>query len=111
MSVCLLALFSAVFLGYDYLVQRRQRRTLAKAQQTSNIVSALFPKQVRDRLLKDAEDRAEQEISLTKKTTFGKYQKQQLKSFLDREGGNSSVSQPFGTKPIADLFVRFIRDR
>jgi hypothetical protein len=40
-----------VFLGYDCMVERRQRRVLAAAQRTNALVSSLFPQAVRDRLV------------------------------------------------------------
>lgn len=42
-----------VFIFYDYLVQRRQKYLADKATKTSAIISSLFPKIVRDRLLED----------------------------------------------------------
>lgn len=42
----------AVFLGYDCLVERRQRRVLAAAQRTNALVGSLFPQAVRDRLVR-----------------------------------------------------------
>lgn len=41
----------AVFLGYDCMVERRQRRVLAAAQRTNALVGSLFPQAVRDRLV------------------------------------------------------------
>jgi len=49
--VALLFLFTvSIFLGYDCLVERRQRRVLADVTRTNSIVSSLFPRGVRDRL-------------------------------------------------------------
>jgi len=93
-------------MGYDYLVQRRQNKTLAKAKQTNKIVSALFPSNVRDRLLQDAEEQAELEMKekdQKSKYAFREHQKDQLKNFIDEE--NNYITQPYKTKPIADLFV------
>jgi len=42
-----------IFVFYDYLVQRRQKYLADKATKTTAIVSSLFPKIVRDRLLED----------------------------------------------------------
>jgi len=42
-----------VFVFYDYLVQRRQQYLADKASKTTAIISSLFPKNVRDRLLED----------------------------------------------------------
>jgi hypothetical protein len=41
---------SLVFLLYDRLVERRQKKVMSTAVQSSAIVSSLFPSQVRDRL-------------------------------------------------------------
>ena len=41
----------AMFIFYDYLVERRQTLVLRKAVQSTAIVSSLFPKTVRDRLM------------------------------------------------------------
>jgi class 3 adenylate cyclase len=41
---------SLVFFLYDWLVQRRQKKVMSTAMQSSAIVSSLFPSQVRDRL-------------------------------------------------------------
>lgn len=41
----------AMFFFYDYLVERRQTLVLRKAVQSTAIVSSLFPKTVRDRLM------------------------------------------------------------
>jgi hypothetical protein len=43
---------SAVFIAYDVLVERRQRKVMKCAAQTSEIVSSLFPSTVQDRLMK-----------------------------------------------------------
>jgi len=87
-------------------VQRRQRRTVLKAKQTNKIVAALFPSNVRDRLLKDAAEQAEQQLEEKNnkaKFKFGGAQKDQLKMFMDEEE-EQHKHQPYNTKPIADLF-------
>jgi hypothetical protein len=106
--VVLVFVFTAmVFVLYDCLVQRRQDKVMATAKRTNDIVSSLFPSNVRDRILKDAEEQAEQDMQ-NKKGFFGAAPKNQLKNFLDDEGnaGNSS-GQAFDTKPIADLFPHY----
>ncbi len=51
MIVGLLFLFTvSVFLGYDCLVERRQRKVLAAVQRSNALVGSLFPQAVRDRL-------------------------------------------------------------
>lgn len=44
-----------VFFLYDYLVQRRQHKVLSTAQRTTAIVKSLFPKQIGQRILEEAE--------------------------------------------------------
>jgi hypothetical protein len=80
-----------MFFVYDRLVERRQRLVLHKAVQSTAIVSSLFPKNVRDRLMQES-------------------------SVFERVGGslrNSRHKNPLGeetkeneenSKPIADLF-------
>jgi hypothetical protein len=58
------------------------------------------PSNVRDRILKDAEEQAEQDM-LNKKGFFGAAPKNRLKTFLDEV----VEAQAFDTKPIADLFL------
>ena len=51
MIVGLLFLFTvSVLLGYDCLVERRQRKVLAAVQRSNALVGSLFPQAVRDRL-------------------------------------------------------------
>ncbi|KAL7561134.1 hypothetical protein ACA910_004617 [Epithemia clementina (nom. ined.)] len=107
-ALVVLSLFvftAGVFVIYDWTVQRRNTKVVSKAKQTNAIVSALFPSNVRDRILRDAEEQAKhaEENNQRNKLAFGSAQKQQLKSFLDGEDANMA-SHPFGTKPIADLF-------
>ena len=100
-----------VFFIYDCAVERRQNEVLATATRTTAIVSSLFPKNVQARLLKDAEDQAEQELKNTnKRAAFGA--KHRLKDFMGGAGEtnaadddieNANVVQP-ETPPIADLF-------
>jgi hypothetical protein len=77
-----------MFLVFNRLVERRQQLILDKAVQSTAIVSSLFPKQVRDRLL---------ENDLQSKMPSGN----KLKSFM--ESGKDYVDN--GPKSqIADLF-------
>jgi hypothetical protein len=52
---------------YDHLIQRRQDKVMATAP---TLVSSLFPSNVRDRILKDAEEQAEQDM-LNRRGFFG----------------------------------------
>jgi hypothetical protein len=76
-----------LFIVYDRLVEKRQSIVLKSANQSSAIVSSLFPKNVTDRLLESVIGGS----SLTAKT--------RLKSFLTDDEDNQ------GLLPIADLFL------
>ncbi|CAB9496580.1 Receptor-type guanylate cyclase gcy [Seminavis robusta] len=88
-SIAAVFLFTiAMFLLYDRIVERRQQVVLAKATQSTAIVSSLFPKSVRDRLIE-----ADPATSVGNKTT-------RLKGFLDGATTHGQNDE----KPIADLF-------
>ena len=59
-TACVVFFISIVSLTYDYIVQRRMRRVLKSAKENRAIVTSLFPANVRDRLLKEEEDRKDQ---------------------------------------------------
>jgi hypothetical protein len=91
-----------VFILYDWLVQRRQDKVAATARRTAAIVASLFPSTVRDRILKEAEEKVEQDgKNKTQRGSFYYAPKAQLKTFLHEEADGS---KSFDTKPIADLF-------
>ena len=79
-----------MFLCYDRLVEHRQKIVLNRAEKSGAIVSSLFPKNVRDRLLKENEN--------DKKRNF-MAPTHRLKSFL---GGDMEPRKENNT--IADLF-------
>jgi class 3 adenylate cyclase len=83
---------AAMFLFYDRLVARRQVLILAKATQSTAIVSSLFPKQVRDRLMQTESDRNGGAVALASNN--------RLKTFLT---GDDKANDG-GGQPIADLF-------
>lgn len=102
--VVLTFLFTAcVFALYDWMVFRRQTKLLNTAERTNAIVSSLFPKDVRDRIMAEAEEQARQEQSNPMKG-FRQTAKNQLKGFLNEEDEEVSTESIFKTKPIADLF-------
>jgi class 3 adenylate cyclase len=75
---------------------------MATALRTNAIVSSLFPSNVRDRILKDAEEQVEREMNNASKFVAAKHR---LKSFLEDEPEDSRKNADvFSTKPIADLF-------
>lgn len=89
---------SLVFILYDIQVERRQKSILRTATQSSEIVSSLFPSNVRDRLYAERE-----------KTGFLD-KKQKLRNFLAgenidmQEEVEDTAEYAYGSKPIADLF-------
>jgi len=90
--------FTAImFIFYDRLVERRQHIVLSKAATSTAIVSSLFPKNVRDRLMQA--DNAEEKC----KDKAGDFMAphHRLKSFLTNK---STGDKDFGLQPIADLF-------
>ena len=102
---------SAIFGAYDFVVQRTQRDVIAKAERTSKLISDLFPRNVKDRLLgeqgyantvnSNIDDNIETDRLIgSMHSRGGKW---------DSEHGAKSRSgdsvAPYDTKPIADLFV------
>ena len=87
----------AMFLVYDYVVEIRQSLILAHATQTTAIVSSLFPKNVRDRLMQ-AEA---QPKGLGRKGSHHHSiaPTHRLKTYLNGYNGDNENGQP-----IADLF-------
>lgn len=81
-----------IFFVYDRLVERRQRLLMRKTVQTHKIVSSLFPKNIRDRLLEEAEDSDKH-----KKSAGLLAPNQRLKTFLNGDGKEDQ-------SVIADLF-------
>ena len=89
-AIVLIFLFTAVmFFVYDRLVERRQSIVMRTALKSSQIVSSLFPRQIRDRLF--AEDDQDGPVHGTKT---------KLKSFLSGAGDGRAGHE---AKPIADL--------
>ena len=95
-SSCFLV-FALVFFLYDWNVRRRQRALLNTAERTNAIVSNLFPKDVRERIMADAEEQAGNEYA-QKQSGMSRGQ---LKDLLNESAPATSI---FKTKPIADLF-------
>ena len=92
---------SLVFLAYDCLSERRQRKVLEAAVQSSRIVSNLFPSVVRDRLF-----RTEGSKKTTERSAAAS-QKLRLKTFLHHEGkvvDNNDEGEGKEAAPIAELF-------
>jgi hypothetical protein len=103
-SVILLAFgFTAfVYILYDKMVQRRQKKVLSTAARSTAIVKSLFPKGVGQRLIDEAEER-----DAAKNDTRASFsgQKSHLKEYLTNGAGDwDKRDQPRHSKPLADLF-------
>ena len=102
-TICPRTTRSLVFLAYDCLSERRQRKVLEAAVQSSRIVSNLFPSVVRDRLF-----RTEGSKKMTERSAAGiASQKLRLKTFLHHEGkvvDNNDEGEGKEAAPIAELF-------
>lgn len=96
-------LFMALlFVLYDHHVTQRHIKMEAIVKYTTAIVSSLFPANVRDRILKNAEEEAERDMMKNDgKTKFGSTAAQ-LKDYMGEK--NSEDPRAYGSMPIADLF-------
>ena len=92
-----------VFAFYDVMVARRNAKLIATAERTTAIVSSLFPKEVQQRIMEDAEQRAEEEAQ-ERRRGVGYAPKSQLKEFLADDGVERPTTKKRRGKPIADLF-------
>eukprot|EP00934_Nitzschia_sp_Nitz4_P003423 Nitzschia sp. Nitz4//scaffold22_size323478//228950//232528//NITZ4_000565-RA/size323478-snap-gene-0.561-mRNA-1//-1//CDS//3329543109//3413//frame0 len=104
-TITIFVFTTLVFFVYDWLVERRQKTVLNTAIKSSAIVSSLFPKNVRTRLLAMTE---EKELHRKHST-----QKSKLKSFIteitsgvaeDDITATKNDGMAFDSRPIADLF-------
>jgi hypothetical protein len=92
-AVAVIFMFTAcMFLYYDRLVERRQALILKRAEQTSAIVSSLFPENVRDRLMEVGTKDEKNKDSVAPN--------QRLRSFLN----SGAEEDDMDLQPIADLF-------
>jgi hypothetical protein len=82
LAFCVTAILLIV---YDRMVTRRQEKTMHSAIRTSNLVSSMFPENVRDRLMEAALEEGKN-------------------AALDGKGGPSSGVGAYKTRPIADFF-------
>jgi CHASE domain len=89
-----------VFLMFDFAVAIRQRRVAAKARRADALVSSLFPSNVREQLLKDADDHIQREEDAQKKLRL------RLTASMSStfSGTNGSMAHAKNSRPIADLF-------
>lgn len=115
-AIIVLAIFigtALVFILYQFSVEHRQTVVMKTATNANAIVANLFPKEIQERMIQDAEDRKLETDKLknkdtNKKNAFGaRGAKVQLENFL-ADGETSQalgvVTKPFATKPIAELY-------
>ena len=113
-SIVLAAIFLAtgvVFFIFALYVSRRQQKIMDTAMRTNQIVTSLFPANVRDRILRDAEEQLDNQEEAKKNKD-----PQNLKRYVhqEKEKANQSYVEAteedaintniFGSAPIADLF-------
>ena len=84
-------LVAVVFYFYDVFVQKRNRHLVAKAAQTSAIVTSLFPEHMKERLINERE-----RAQAAKK-------KGNLKSYLHESQSADGVEA--ASRPMADLYL------
>jgi Adenylate and Guanylate cyclase catalytic domain len=110
--VAIFFFIAMIFMAYNFVVQRRQNKVMDNLRVTSKVIASLFPANVLDRLIKDAEEEEEEETAARKESTpIGALknaiarttQKAKLQNFLDDGHGDYSHII-FKTKPIADLY-------
>jgi len=96
-----------VFVVYDKFVNDRNAKVLNAAARANSILSSLFPKDVRERLVKEKED----QLAAKKLKNSGAAPKSHLNAFLangekaaDPVDDDGDIVQHIG-KPIADLYT------
>jgi hypothetical protein len=99
--LCIFLYTSLIFLLYDYVVRRRQTKVMASAIRTNDIVTSLFPTNVRDRLYEAKTHHNEHQANTAVSSlVHGNMSKKHMQSFLL----SSNQASVFGSEPIADLF-------
>ena len=92
---------------YDFIIQRKQREVVEEAERAKQIVSELFPRNVKDRLLakKDYNDNVPlEDLEAENGNGLGAISSHTRGSIMT-EKSKSKALAPYETKPIADLFV------
>jgi class 3 adenylate cyclase len=101
-AVVIFLFTSMIFVIYDYLVERRQKKVLSSALRSNAIVAGLFPNTVRDRLFGANDDALNGNTSTYQKS---RSKMKSLKNYItDEKSAAGPKPAPAGDAPIADLF-------
>jgi class 3 adenylate cyclase len=108
---------SLVFIMYDFKVERRQRIVLKSAERSNAVVSKLFPSQVRDQILLDANNNtnshqqssSDVDEGVRERSNSISIRKQQRKTSITTGGEGGGEGEAFSVpkvspRPIADLY-------
>ncbi|CAB9525455.1 Receptor-type guanylate cyclase gcy (Partial), partial [Seminavis robusta] len=98
------ALTTLVFIIYDILVQRRQKKVMETATKTNAIVTSLFPSNVRSRLMEELAPAPEEKAKNAFLNTGSRLMAGNNALAAVDESGVATSETIFGSKPIADLF-------
>lgn len=110
LALCAAAIFlftSLVFLGYDRMVEHRQKLVATEAQRSGAIVDSLFPEAYRARLMQANEKEEEKENSPKKKKAPLSVEAKLAQLAQVMKGEVDAQSLPSGDEddePIADLY-------
>ena len=95
-----------IFALYDYYVQVREKKAEAQAAKTQALVSSLFPKNVQERILEEAnKNKAVVEKKPARNRLFSPlHTKSSMMQFLDEDDHDDIGETLKKSRPIADLF-------
>lgn len=104
-AVLIFVFTALVFIGYDRVVEYRQKMVMKTATKSSAIISSLFPSTVLDRLFNDQQDEIDRKKQKNKAFLASSHTDtdDDLSAFLMKEP-NDHQSPNLDTPPIADLF-------
>lgn len=95
--VAIFVFVSLVFLCFNSAVERRQKIVMKSVVNTRTLINSVYPSGIRDRLLKEEEEKA--------KIARSRKRKVKVSAFLSNDSTRTSRSQSVHTSaPIADVF-------
>jgi len=92
-----------LFIVYDRIVERRQKIVLQTAMKSNAVISSLFPDNVRDRLMDEAQ-KQQGGISLDPSSSRQRMKRRGSTNSMRASGVGEEKGGAFYTKPIADYF-------